>query len=198
MPDPKKQQKKDSPAAENNAPVQHAAPGPAEVGSLVIDARALTGMLIDLPEGATQGMRREQDGYDAVHQEILGHQKEWGAKAGVTDAEVAQIVDTTAKIVKIRAYRPAVAKLLELIDETLASVEDERHTVIRTIASSVEAKATNLKQADKEALLAKYELTLKYRSAIAKKGVQTRTKAAKETAAKEEAAAKASKDSKPA
>lgn len=175
VPDSKKQQKKDSPAAKS--------PGPAEVGSLVIDASALQGMLIDLPEGATQGMRREQDGYDDVHEEIVGHQKEWGEKAGVTQAEVSQIVDLTEKVNKIRSYRPAVAKLLEIIDETLASLEDQRHTVIRTIANTVDAKVTNLKGNEKEELLAKYEKTRQYRSANANKGAKTRRSNASSAAA---------------
>ena len=67
-----------------------------------------------------------------VH-EITANQEKWGSKAGVTADEVPTIVTTTAQLAKLRAYRPAVAKLLEMIDETEAELEDQRDTVIRTV-----------------------------------------------------------------
>jgi hypothetical protein len=143
---------------------------PAKVGALLVDARALEPFLVDLPDGATQGMKREQDGWDEVHQEILGNQQDWGGRAGVTAEEVAELGDLTAKIKQIRDHRPAAAKLLEMMDETLAKLEDRRHTVLRTVAESVEAKATS----GGDTLLAKYEKTFKYRSAVAEKAAKTR------------------------
>ncbi|MFS8071864.1 MAG: hypothetical protein ACMG6S_36300, partial [Byssovorax sp.] len=90
-----------------------------------------------------------------VVQEVTANQEKWGGKAGVTADEVAGIVTTTAEIAKLRAYRPAVAKLLEMINETEALLEDKRETLIRTVAESVDAKAKMVG----EELFAKYEHT---------------------------------------
>lgn len=76
-------------------------------GALHIDARSLESFLVDLAEGATQGMRRGQEGITEVIQEITSNQEKWGAKAGVAADEVAFIVTATAQIKQIRAYRPA-------------------------------------------------------------------------------------------
>jgi len=144
---------------------------------LLIDARPLKRFLVDLPDGETQGMRREQEGIAEVIGEISSAQKKWGKTAGVTSDEVATIVETTAQIAKLRAQRPAVAKLLEMIDETAALIEDKRDTVIRTIAESVDAKANT---AGPE-LLAVYEKTRTYRSAPGVKAAKTRKKNAAKT-----------------
>jgi hypothetical protein len=154
-------------------------------GELLIDARELESFLVDLPEGETQGMRREQEGMADVVQEITANQEKWGSKGGVTADEVAGIVTTTAQIAQIRAYRPAVAKLLEMMDETEALLDDKRHTLIRTVAESVDAKA---KMVGPE-LLAKYETTRAYRSAAANKAVKTRKKRADAAQSKGEAPA---------
>jgi hypothetical protein len=141
-------------------------------GDLLIDARSLQSFLVDLPEGATQGMRREQEGMADVVQEITANQEKWGAKAGVTADEVAGIVTSTARIAQIRAYRPAVAKLLEMLDETEAMLDDKRDTLIRAVAGSVDAKAMT----GGEELTAKYEKTRAYRSAAGHKAARTRKK----------------------
>jgi hypothetical protein len=151
-----------------------AAPVIPRSGELVIDARALESFLVDLPEGETQGMRREQEGIADVVQEISDTQSAWGQKAGVTPDEVSGIVTMTAQIAQIRAYRPAVAKLLEMLDETEALLEDKRDTLIRTVAESVDAKAKTVGPD----LFAKYEKTRAYRSAVANKAAKTRKRKA--------------------
>jgi len=148
--------------------------GAPPIGSLAIDASALKGFLVDLPEGETQGMRREQDGIDVVVQEITSNQNEWGGAAGVTADEVSRVVTATERLAQLRAYRPAVAKLLEMIDETEAQLEDTRDTVLRSIAESVDAKAKTAGPG----LLAKYEQTRAYRSAVGRKAARTRQKQA--------------------
>jgi hypothetical protein len=141
-------------------------------GELLIDARAMESFLVDLEDGATQGMRREQEGMADVVQEISANQKGWGSKAGVTADEVAEIVTATAQIAQIRAYRPAVAKLLEMLDETEAQLDDRRDTLIRIVAESVDAKAKTVGPD----LFAKYERTRAYRSAVGNKAAKTRKK----------------------
>jgi hypothetical protein len=153
-------------------------------GELLIDARSLGSFLIDLPENGTLGMRREQEGITEVVAEIKGNQEKWGAQAGVTVAEVAGIVTSTAQIAQIRLYRPAVAKLLEMLDETEAMLEDKRDTLIRTVAGSVDVKA----MANGGEATAKYEKTRAYRSASGDKAAKARKKNAKDAAAAKDAA----------
>ena len=93
-------------------------------------------------------------------------------KAGITSNEVASIVTMTAQIAQIRAYRPAVAKLLEMLDETEAELDDKRDTLIRSVAGSVDVKALTAG----EELVAKYEKTRAYRSAAGHKAAKTRKK----------------------
>ena len=62
------------------------------------------------------------------------------------------------------------AKLLEMINETEALLEDKRETLIRSVAASVDAKAKLVG----EELLAKYEHTRAYRSAVGTKAAKTR------------------------
>lgn len=117
-------------------------------------------------------MRREQEGMADVVQEVSSNQKLWGAKAGVSADEAAELVTTTAQIGQIRAYRPAVAKLLEMLDETEAKLDNRRDTLIRIIAESVDAKAKSVGPE----LFAKYEKTRTYRSAVGNKAAKTRKK----------------------
>ena len=138
------------------------------IGDLVIDASGMASFLVDLEEGATQGMRREQEGMADVVQEVSANQKVWGPKAGVTADEADELVTATAQIAQIRAYRPAVAKLLEMLDET----ESKLDTLIRVIAESVDAKAMTVGPD----LFAKYEKTRTYRSAVGNKAAKTRKK----------------------
>jgi hypothetical protein len=97
-----------------------------ESSELFIDARALESFLVDVADGGTQGMRREHEGIAEVVHEIGTNQKTWGSKAGVTVEEVATVVTTTAQLAQLRAFRPTVAKLLEMIDETEALLEDKQ------------------------------------------------------------------------
>lgn len=141
-------------------------------GDLIIDASSMASFLEDLEAGATQGMRREQEGMADVIQEVSANQKGWGVKAGITAEEVTELVTKTAQIAQIRAYRPAVAKLLEMLDETESKFDNRRDTLIRIMAESVDAKAKSVGPD----LFAKYEKTRTYRSAVGNKAAKTRKK----------------------
>ncbi len=151
-----------------------------ESSDLLLDARPLESFLVDVADGGTQGMRREQAGIAEVVHEIKVNQKAWGVKAGITPDEVATIVTTTAQLAQLRAFRPSVAKLLEMIDETEALLEDKRDTVIRTVAGSVDVKALVVGSE----IIAKYEQTRAYRSAVGDKAAKTRKKNAAAAKAK--------------
>jgi hypothetical protein len=159
--------------------------GSVQEGSLIIDASALAKILVDLPPGETQGMSREQDGFAAVLHEITTNQKEgWGAKAGISDADVSEVVTLTGHIDAIRARLPAARKLVEMLEESEALYDDQRHTLIRVMASSVDSRS----QMAGSAIVAKYEATRTYRSAHAHKAVKTRQKRAAEAKAAEKKA----------
>ena len=164
------------------------------IGDLVIDASGMASFLVDLEEGATQGMRREQEGMADVVQEVSAHQKVWGPKAGVTADEADELVTATAQIAQIRAYRPAVAKLLEMLDETESKLDNRRDTLIRVIAESVDAKAKTVGPD----LFAKYEKTRTYRSAVGNKAAKTRKKNADAATPKAEAPSDDKATAKPA
>ena len=149
-----------------------------ESDELLIDARALKSFLVDVADGGTLGMRREQEGIADVIHEITTNQKAWGAKAGVTVDEVDVIVTTTAQLALLRTYRPGAAKLIEMLNETEAMLEDRRDTVIRTVASSVDAKSRVVG----DEIVARYEKTRAYRSAAGDKAAKTRKKNAAQKA----------------
>lgn len=140
-------------------------------GSLVVDIRALAGIVVDLPHGALQGMRTEQKGYEDVVTEILSNQRALGEKSGVQQSHIDRLLELNRQIEQIDQYLPAVKKLYELVTETRASVDDERQRLVRAIAELVEAHVKAIRDS---ALLAKYEKTRNYRSAAGFKAAKTR------------------------
>jgi hypothetical protein len=75
------------------------------------------------------------------------------------------------RIAKIDALLPAARKLVELLEETRAVLDDRRQRQMSAIATAAEGRAKVLRKPE---LLAKYEKTRAYRSAGAMKGVRTR------------------------
>ena len=143
-------------------------------GDLVIDCTPLSDLLIDLPAGAMTGMRREREGFDTVLAEVSSLQKTQGARAGIPDGDAQAIQKLTDKIVLVRKYKEPVRKLLELITETEASLDHQRHQYVSNIAASVDQRA---KMPGNEDLLSLYRATRAYRSAPGKKAARTRTRA---------------------
>jgi hypothetical protein len=141
------------------------------LGELSVDATDVEGDLVDLEERARLGMRSEQADYDLVEEEISANQEKFGERAGVTNLTIQEIHDATERIKRIKAKLPAARKLVEILEESIAFHDDRRQRLVHGIAKTVEmqAKARN----DKE-ILAKYEKTRAYRSAIARKAARTR------------------------
>lgn len=149
-------------------------------GDLSIDAEEIRDIVIDLAPGATQGWRREQDGFDDVVQEIFANQAAYGSRAGITEADVQSFATNNTNIARVRKYRGAVEKLAEILAETEAAFDEDRHRQISTFATAVEQRA---KQKGNEDLLARYQKTREYRSAAALKGLKTRERNARKEAA---------------
>lgn len=146
---------------------------PVAIGALAVDCTTLKAFLVDLPPGARRGLRAEQDGFGDVIAEILSNQVEIGDKAGVTKNDIEELSLANERIAQIDVHLPAVRKLLEILEETRAKIDDQRQRQINAIAGAVEGRAKALSD---PTLLAKYEKTRTYRSAVALKGAKTRKK----------------------
>lgn len=143
------------------------------VGSLVVDARVLKDVVVDLPRGAMQGMRTEQPGYEDVVLEIVSNLRALGVESGVAEELVDRLLNFDQQVALIDQILPAALKLVEILGETRAHVDDQRQRLVRAIAEIVEAHA---KAMQNPSLLAKYEKTRSYRSASGIKAAKTRNK----------------------
>ncbi|MRG96741.1 hypothetical protein [Polyangium spumosum] len=155
---------------------------PIALDVLVHDCTALAPFLVDLPEGARRGMRSEQEGFFDVVSEIHTNQAALGDKAGITKADFDAFQESNTRVAMIDAHLPAIKKLVERMEETRALEDDKRQRLAHAFADSVDRRARTM--GDKN-LLAKYERTRKYRSAIALKAVKTRAKNAAQAEAAE-------------
>jgi hypothetical protein len=140
-------------------------------GELHVDATDLVDDTVDLHERARLGMRRAQPGYELAEAEIVANQPTLGERAGITTLTVQEIVDSSARIVRIRERLHAARKLVEILEESEAFHDDKRQRLVYGAADSVETQA---KARGDHELLAKYERTRSYRSAIGKKAARTR------------------------
>ena len=75
------------------------------------------------------------------------------------------------RIAQIDAKLPAASKLVEMMEETRALLDDQRQRLISAVASVAEAQAKAFGDSD---TLARYEKTRAYRSAIGLKAARTR------------------------
>ncbi|MDC0749639.1 hypothetical protein [Polyangium mundeleinium] len=160
---------------------------PVALDVLVHDCTSLAHFLVDLPPRARMGMCSEQEGFSEVVIEILTNQASLGDKAGITKSDIEAFQESNHRVAMVDAHLPALKKLVEMMEETRALEDDKRQRQVNAFADSIERRA---KMTDDKHLLAKYEKTRTYRSAVARKGVKTRTKSAKANAA-EGAGAKA-------
>jgi len=142
------------------------------VGAAGVDCSSIAAHLVDLPEEAMRGMLTAQSGFIEVLLEILDNQATWGDKAGITNSDFANLELSCDIIEKIDMYLPAARKLVEMLLETRALHEDKRQRIVRAIAVGVERRAKLSAEGNK--LLARYQKTRTYRSAIGLKGYKTR------------------------
>jgi hypothetical protein len=149
------------------------------MGQLVFDGAEFT-YAVDLPPGACQGMLCTRDGYVDACAEIIANQPAWGAKAGIAAEEVTELTTANERIARIDTFLPAMMKAVEILTETRYMLDDRRQRIVMDAAQSVDRRAA--KQPD---LVAKYENTRNYRSAIAKKGLKTKAKNAEQPAGDE-------------
>lgn len=142
-----------------------------DVGDLVLDATDLAGIIVDLPPGKRLGLRSTQPGFDGVVGEIRANQPTLGAQAGLRDEDVVAIEADLAYRAEIRARLPAARKMVELLEESDAVIDDRLQRRVFSIAQTVETRARMLGE---DTLLARYAKTREYRSAIGNKAARTR------------------------
>jgi 2-oxo-4-hydroxy-4-carboxy--5-ureidoimidazoline (OHCU) decarboxylase len=149
-------------------------PNPPPDSIFAIDLNPLKSFLVDLPPGATAGMRTEQEGWEAVRQEIVDNQATYGDRAGITDTDFKRFLDLNDQYHQIRAALPTVEKAEEVLIETEAYLDNLRHQLATQFADAAEAHAHA--EGGDPTLTTAYEKTIAYRSVIADKAAKTRKK----------------------
>jgi hypothetical protein len=144
-------------------------PKPPEFGSLVINGSEFEEYKVDLAPGECQGMLPTREGFLEACQELITHQAELGAKAGIPDGDVADLVTINARMARIDLYLPIYLKAAEILTETRYMLDDKRQRIALNAAQSIDRRAKSSPE-----LLARYEKTRVYRSALAKKGLKTK------------------------
>src|SRR5262245_34512580 len=102
-------------------------PNPPPDTIFAIDLNPLKAFLVDLPPHGTVGMRHEQDGWEAVRQEIVNNQPTYGDRAGITTTDFTRFTTQNGQLDQIASQLPAVKKAVEVLTESLAYVDNRRH-----------------------------------------------------------------------
>ncbi|MFT3767954.1 MAG: hypothetical protein QM820_21090 [Minicystis sp.] len=139
-----------------------------------IDLAPMKAFLVDLPPGATRGMRRVQDGWENVENEIVGNQAKYGDRAGITTDDFDRFVALNDQYAQIAPQIPMLEKTEEVVLESLAYIDNQRHKLLTQFADAAEGHASA--EGNDPTLLTAYEKTIAYRSVIADKAVKTRKK----------------------
>ncbi len=144
-------------------------------GSLVVDVTALKDDLVDLPPRAMVGLKREKENFTAALNELVQAKSGKLDTIGVANAVVERIETRTTKLPAIRVQRDIAAKLVEVLDETEAHLEDAREGDMAIVAKAAQTTAQHVDAG----ALASFEATLSYYSQNADKAVATRRRNAK-------------------
>jgi len=145
-------------------------PPQAYTGPVSIDLTALGDLLIDLPPGGTQRLRREQEGIEGVVEELDVAMPKHGGAAGITPELYSRFKTCNEELAKIRAARHTVDKIAEVLRESEAYKEDIREGFLSIMCKAVKSAA----QHDNPSIVAPFEKTLKYNAQRAEKAVKTR------------------------
>ncbi|WP_428268395.1 hypothetical protein [Haliangium sp.] len=140
------------------------------VGERVIDASDLT-FLVDLEPGARSNLRAPHPGLDEAIAEILANQQVGGGAGVVPESTIGELVTANERIGQIDDRLPALRKLVEIMEETRAILQDQRMRIVSAVANIAEAQA---KAFGDDSIMARYEKTRTYRSAVALKAAATR------------------------
>lgn len=147
--------------------------GPKYAGPLTIDLTDVKDHLVDLPPGATKGVRAEQPGIGDVLEELAKAIPTHGDAADIPPQAYQRVVAQTTLLAALRAHEMKLEKLLEICRETRAKTENDREDDLGVIAKAVQTTAARKKQ---PGIAAPFEKTIRYNSQIAEKAAQTRRK----------------------
>jgi hypothetical protein len=147
--------------------------GPPYTGSLVVELTELKADLVDLAPGVLKGARAEQEGFPEVKQELDHAIPLYGDAAEIHPAIHKRIVTQTEVIEKLRVKEAELFKLLEIVRESRGRLENNREDDISAIGTKAEEMAAKGKKPE---LLAHFEKTIRYKSQIAEKALETRKK----------------------
>lgn len=149
-------------------------PGPSNTpvfGRFVFDGSEFDDYAKDLPPGGCLGMLTAREGFLEVCEEMLAAHAEWGAKAGIANQEISDLQTVNTRIARIDIFLPAFIKAAEILTETRYALDDQRQRIVFDAAQSIDRRVKRHPE-----LLARYERTRAYRSAIAKKALRTRAR----------------------
>lgn len=159
---------------------------------LIVDARALASFLIDMPrEWRRRGLLSRRPGFDDAMFELHGNQDVLGERAGITPGDYRELCTDEEQLQQIQALLPVASKVLELLEENAARLDDRIQRRLKGLAAIIEIRGRDL---DDRELLGRYEKTIAYRSAPQVKGARTRRRNRAQASAGAEAAAPASSD----
>lgn len=146
-------------------------PDPVPIGSLTIDCTSMASFLQDAAPGALIGKLPTQDGFSEASLEILSNQAQYGGDVGITANDINALEQANAHIEAIDAVLPAARKLVEVLEESRHLIDNGRHRQISELAALVDARS---KARGTPELLARYQKTREYRSAIGRRAAATR------------------------
>jgi hypothetical protein len=141
------------------------------LNDLFVDARPCADYLIDLEQGERQGLRVELEGFPDSAAEVMDNQPLYGERAGISDKDFQAFVTAVERRDEIRKHLRVARKLVEVLEESEAVQDDQAQRQIFGFAQVIEARARAY--GDPE-LLARYERTRAYRSAVGVKAARTR------------------------
>jgi hypothetical protein len=151
-------------------------------GPLTIDLQHLEGVVVDMADGATRGLRREKEGVEGTIKELGISVPAHGAAIGVATEVLGRIMTATERLAELRAAKLTLAKMLEVVEETEVCLEDEREGDIGLVVGSVRRVGGR-----DPGVLVHFEQTIRYHGQIALRAAKTRRKALAQAAAEEAA-----------
>jgi hypothetical protein len=146
-------------------------------GPFIINLENVSDRLIDLPDGATRGLRSQQDGLPRVLETLARSVPAHGEAAGVSLRVYTRIVESTGTIDTLAQHERELDKAREVVRETRKKLEHDREHDIGLIVDVVESTA---QRTGDTALRAAFEEVIQYKNQIAEKAVRTRRKNAAE------------------
>jgi hypothetical protein len=142
-------------------------------GPHTLDLGPLQGKLVDLEQGAMQGLRTDQPGFKPMALSLVEAMPSSGAAAGIQQDVYEHFVMCNDTVDKIDERLAISAKQAEVLRESRAFYVDARQNDIGLMVDSMRSRAQRRKN---PSLIVPFEQVVKYNAQIGDKAVQTRKK----------------------